>query len=143
MENSQQTATPALIPGSTHTVKLANIRRDPNFVSLYANNVVVESTAFDMKLVFGVIDLRNPLDPAVDQQAGVNLSWPEVKLLLYWMKVHLAAHEGENGKVKLPASVLPGEIPPNPPPPFDNAKGREAFELMRRMRAEFIASLSE
>jgi hypothetical protein len=30
-----------------------------------------------------------------------------------------------------------------PPPQFDNPKGREAFEIMRRMRQEFLAKLSE
>ena len=121
-----------------------DFRRDKEvFTSNYANNIQVESNAFDLKLIFGILDHRNPSKAAVDQFSSVNISWPEVKLLIYLMQLHLATYELENGKVKIPAGALPPEIPSTPPPEISNPQFRAAFELIRKMRAEFIASLSE
>ena len=121
-----------------------DFRRDEEiFTSNYANNIQVESNAFDLKLIFGILDHRNPSKAAVDQFSSVNISWPEVKLLIYLMQLHLATYELENGKVKIPAGALPPEIPSTPPPEIDNTQVRAAFDLIRKMRAEFIASLSE
>ncbi len=144
MEKSESKTATTHTPIATPVQQQFELRRNSEiFFSLYANNVQVESNLFDLKLVFGVLDLRNATKPSVDQISGVNLSWPEVKLLLYFMKLHLALHELENGKVKIPTSALPPEIPSVLPPQFNNPTGRAAFELMRRLRAEFIATLSE
>ena len=37
---------------------IKDFRRDDIFVSRYANNVQVESNAFDLKLTFGILDQR-------------------------------------------------------------------------------------
>jgi len=125
---------------------ITEFRRDSDFVARYANNVQAESTGFDLKLVFGILDQSRvprggPL--AVDQHTAVNISWPEVKLLIFYLQLHLAGHEKENGKVKIPANALPAEPPVSIPPQFDNPQAREAIELVRKMRADFIAKQSE
>lgn len=148
MDNTQFKTPSSPNPGEASdgpgTQKKIQFRRDSErFINLYANNVMVESHAFDLRLIFGLTDLRNPLEPVVDQIAGVNISWPEVKLLIYYMQLHLAGHERENGKVGIPVSALPAQFPETPPPPYDNPQGREAFAMLRKMRDEFIANLSE
>lgn len=137
----EQTKIP--VPGTTPTrSSQVEFRRKENVISCYANQVQVESNAFDLKLVFGLYDHRDPAKPIIEQFSSMNLSWPEVKLLIYWMQVHLAGYEKENGKVKIPATAIPPEIPPISPQ-FDNPKGREVFDMIRKMRAEFLASLIE
>ena len=131
------------VGASVPAQQVAFKRDEAKFWSGYANNVIVESNAFDMKLIFGLWDHRNPLGPVIEQFGSMSLSWPEAKLLIYWMQVHLSGYERDNGKVKIPAAVLPPEVPALPPPPFDNVKGREGFELLRKMREDFLASIAE
>lgn len=119
------------------------IRRDVDFVARYANNVQLESSAWDMKLIFGLLDLHDAEKQTIEQHTSMSLAWPEIKVFLYLMRLHLALYEQENGKVKIPATGIPAEIPELIPPQFDNPKGRKAIELVRKMRAEFLASLSE
>ena len=137
MENKEvSTAAPTPPP-----VTPGEIRRDEKiFTSSYANNIQVEPNSFDLKITFGILDYRNPLKPALDQFSSVNISWPEVKLFIYFMQLNLAMYELENGKVKIPASALPPEITPTTPSELDNPQGRAAFDLFRKMRAEFMAS---
>ena len=121
-------------------------RRDPDFVSRYANNVQIESSAFDAKMVFGILDqssIAKGGSLAVDQHTAISLSWIEVKLLIFFLQLHVAGHEKENGKIKIPANAIPPEPPATPQPQFDNPKGREGLEFIRKMRADFIASLKD
>lgn len=127
---------------------IKDFRRDDGFVSRYANNVQVESNAFDLKLTFGVLDQRASISepnakPSVDQHTSINISWPEVKLLIFYMQLHVAGYEKENGKIRVPARALPTEIPEVAPSAFDNPEGRRALDLIRKMREEFIAELNE
>jgi len=141
MEDAQDKAP---IPAISTSVKKVEFKRDEEtFSSGYANSIVVESNAFDMKLIFGLYDHRDPLKPTIEQFSSMNIPWSEVKLLIYWMQLHLTGYETENGKVKIPISAMPPELPAGPQPPFDTPKGREAFEMMRKIRAQFVAKWSE
>jgi hypothetical protein len=131
---------------------VSEFRRDVDFVSRYANNVQVESNAFDLKLTFGLLDQRGAMKdpnapPSVEQHTAINLSWPEVKLLIFWMQVHLAGFEADNGKVKIPRNALPSEIPANAHEQINDPTAREAARLglegIRKLRADFIASLKD
>ena len=121
-------------------------RRSEEFISGYANNIQLEYSAFDLKLIFGLLDQRESSagkPPQIDQHTEINLSWLQAKLLIYFMELNLALYEQANGKIKIPAELLPPEIPASPQPPFDNPQGREMFELMRKIRADFIARLEK
>jgi len=128
-----------------NTIK--DFRRDPaDFVSRYANNVQVESSSFDVKMTFGILDqsaLPKGGTPAVDQHTAISMSWVEAKLLIYFLQLHIAGHEKENGKIRIPDNALPPELPENPPPQFDNPQGRAGFEMIRKMRADFITSVKD
>ena len=118
-------------------------QRDDDFVARYANNVQFESSGWDLKLVFGLLDQRNAAKPVVEQHTSINLSWPEVKIGMYLLQLHLALYEKVNGKIRIPDGAMPPEIPEIVPQEFDNPQGRQSFDLMRKIRAQFIASLSE
>jgi hypothetical protein len=145
MANEQKKASGAVTP-------VGEIRRDVDFVSRYANNVQVESNAFDLKLTFGILDQRSAMrdpnsPPSVEQHTAINLSWPEVKLVIFWMQVHLAGFEADNGKVKIANNALPPEIPANAHEQISDPRAREAarvgLEAVRKLRADFIASLKD
>lgn len=121
-------------------------RRDVDFVARYANNIQFETNPFDLKLTFGIMDLNSaaeiPPKVFIDQHTSMNISWPEVKLLLYFLQLHIAGYEKENGKIKIPVGAMPPEPPTMVPPQFDNPQAQAYFEMIRRMRAEFIAKES-
>jgi len=141
MENAQDKTSVAGIPTSAPQITFK--RDETTFWKGYANSVIVESNSFDMKLIFGLYDHRDATNPIVEQFSSISIPWAEVKLLMFWMQVHLAGYERENGKVRVPAGAFPPELPATPPPLFNNPKGREGLEAIRKMRAEFLASLSE
>jgi hypothetical protein len=150
MTDDKQISAPTSSTSTTpSSMQRISFRRSDDFVARYANNVQVESSAFDVKMVFGILDqsglTKAPPDPQpfVEQHTSINLSWAEMKLLIYFLQLHLAGYEKDNGKVKIPVTALPPELPMIAPPPFNNPQGERAFELMRRMRAEFLAKLSE
>lgn len=116
------------------------ILRTEDFVTQYSNHVLLEQSAFDLKLTFGIIDQRKtPAD--IEQHTAIILSWPEAKLLLYWIQINVALFEKENGKIKIPTNALPPEVSDPPPDPFNTPEGRAAFDVMRKMRADFLANL--
>ncbi len=119
----------------------AELRRDEDFIAAYANHIAIESNAFDLKMIFGIYDHRNPLKPTIDQFASINIPWPQVKILILFLQMHVAGYEAENAKIKVPDSALPPEF--QLPPGLDNPKGRAAIELFRKMREQFIASLKD
>jgi hypothetical protein len=128
------------MPGQRHP-----LRRADDFISRYANNVQAESSAFDLKLIFGVLDqsaaARGEIGvlPTVEQHTSINISWPLVKLLIFWLRLHLAGYESENGKVRIPAAALPPEVPQiQLPPHLYSPKVQEILDMIRKMRAEFL-----
>ena len=126
---------------------IQQILRGDDFVSRYANNFQLESSSFDLKMIFGLLDqsaaAQTPPKVTVEQHTSINLAWPEAKLFIYFLQVHLAGYESANGKVKIPTEAIPPDFPTNPPPPFDTPQGRAAFDIFRKIRAEFVASLNQ
>jgi hypothetical protein len=148
MENEQSKIPNSTVGRPIAPVTTLQLRRTSDFIARYANNIQLESSAFDLKLVFGLLDhsgaaKQPPKGLAVDQHTSINLSWSEVKILLFFIQLHLAAYEKDNGKIKIPASAIPPEPPSVIPPQFDNPAGREGLDLIRRIRADFLASLSD
>ena len=83
--------------------------RDEDFASFYANHVWYESSVWDLKLIFGQLD-QSKGPNVITQHTAIALSWIQVKIMIYFLQVNLAIYEVHNGKVSIPASVVP------PPP---------------------------
>jgi hypothetical protein len=116
-------------------------RVDP-FRNEYADNVFLESTAWDLKMVFGQIDLS--LGPNnVVQHSGITLPWAQVKVLQYFLRVHLIAHEIQYGH----ASIPPGIIQEFPAPTKEQIKefprAMELHKTLGKLREEFLAANPE
>ena len=78
--------------------------RTDEFENLYANNVRFESTLWDLRLIFGQVDLAAN---QMVQHTAINIPWPQVKIATYFMLVNLVIHQSLNGNILIPGSVLP------------------------------------
>jgi hypothetical protein len=109
--------------------------QEEDFNALYANNVQIKPTIFDLKLVFGEIDQQDG-KIVVEQHTSMTIPWVQAKLLVYYLQVTIFGQELEHGPIHFPAALLP----PEPPPPHDNAEQgtRIFYEYIKRLRAEFI-----
>ena len=86
--------------------------RLPTFGSLYTNNVQVEHSAFDCKLIFGQYDGSN----LVKQHFAVTMAWAEAKAVANLLFANIAFYEGINGPIKMPVGMTPTR------PKFENAE---------------------
>lgn len=123
------------------SIPTPKLERVEDFVERYANNARFESTVFDLKVVFGEVDISTGQE-VIKQHTGVTLPWQVIKLAIYYLQVNLMAHEAQNGNVLIPPSQLP---PPFPPPTAaEQAKvprAKELFEAINRYREEFLKAL--
>jgi hypothetical protein len=73
----------------------------------YCNNVMMASTGFDVRVMFGeVIDVSPDKGKAViEQRAQVTMTWLEAKLIGDFLLANVKAHEELNGPLKLPKSL--------------------------------------
>ncbi len=113
--------------------------RADDFASVYANNVQFELSVWDFKLIFGEIDQRTG-KVAVEQHTSVTLPWLQAKLFQFYLQVNLAVFEVQNGKIKVPKELLP-PLPPLPEELANNPQMKSAFDLIKKLHEEFIASL--
>src|ERR1700680_2074736 len=96
------------------TKSAIDYRKTDDFAAGYANNVFLEGSLWDLKLVFGQNDQQIGQN-AVVQHTAITIPWPQIKVLTYFLQNHLAAHEIANGRLIIPPNVIPpvvaGEVP--------------------------------
>ena len=125
---------------STKTSPQPTVERAENCVSLYANSVVFEGNAWDLKIKFGQLE-------QVDDQthvkviAEISIPWAQAKLGTYWLRAQVEAMELQAGKIAIRRDLYPPE-----PPPLsgDDAKNPEAVrmsEFLKHLHDEFMNSL--
>ena len=117
-------------------------RKADSFGKVYANNVYFENTAWDLKMIFGEVDQSLGAN-VVSQHTAVTMPWPQAKVFLYFLSMHVAFREMELGRLSVPANVI------NPPLPPDNGMAKEfpnsvkIYEMMKKHYDEFIAQNPE
>ena len=84
--------------------------------SEYANNILLEPGNWDLKIFFGQWYEQD----GIDWHTAVTLPWPQIKILIYYLRVNLAIFENSNGPVKVPKNALPRL--PEPPGDGDENK---------------------
>jgi Protein of unknown function (DUF3467) len=86
--------------------------------SVYANNVQMATTSFDVRVVFGQVAEVLEDKVMVDQVAQVTMTWLEAKILADFLQANINAHEDLNGPLKLPKNppkiVVPQTFGPLP-----------------------------
>lgn len=98
----------------------------------YANNVFFAANVWDLKVLFGELSARGE---GVDWHTSITLPWAQAKLMAYYLAINIAAHEMDEGPIRIPESM----IPPEPPPPQESQK--EIFEFIKAHRQKFLDSL--
>jgi hypothetical protein len=123
---------------SIQVIKPIDYKRvsEDEFFEDYANNVVLEPTAWDLKLIFGKIDLSKGPNTVV-QHAAMTLPWAQIKVGLYFLQVHLAVHEMLNGKIHIPKGVIGPPVPPTEDQEKTVPHAKEAFTIIQGMFKNF------
>ena len=119
----------------------AVFKRHENFESWYSNNVQIQPTEWDLKLFFGEMEVQDRT-VFVQQHTAIVQSWLQVKIMHYFLTLQLGAYELTHGKIPVPQSVIPAEPVP-PSGDLDTPDTRTLYEYMKKVRDEFIASLTE
>jgi len=81
---------------------------EPDLDSVYANNTILEISAFDLKIIFGQLDQRTGKDP-VDWHTAVTLPWAQAKILSYFLQAQIAWCERIFTPIVVPSSVRPSK----------------------------------
>jgi hypothetical protein len=119
------------------------VHRTADFVSRYANNIRFEAYGSDLKILFGQSDQASGKE-IIEQHTAITLSWAQVKLAIYFLKVQLAIYEAQIGvpvilhPVSIP-SAWPDEVPETGK---NDPKAEEALKHLQALREQLISSLT-
>jgi hypothetical protein len=118
-------------------------RRDEDFTGLYANNVNLEATIWDLKMTFGQTDVAAGPNVVV-QHTAITLPWSYVKLLSYLLQAQVAAREAEEGHIPVPVRILPAP-PDKLPEEMASAMKhpKESLAVIQKLWKEFVAANPE
>ena len=119
------------------------VERAPNFTTFYANNIYFESTAWDMKITFGHVDQATGT-VVIKHDCAVTIPWPQAKLALFWLRLHVETAEAEVGvKIPIRKDLIPAELPEEFPEPAQKSDPKMKIfrEIYNKLRAEFLATL--
>lgn len=83
-----------------------HFERDSHFTSVYANNVQMHTTAWDVSLVFGKFD-QHLGQRKVRQSTEVTMAWAETKAVCYLILSNMAFYEAVNGPIAIPIAMRP------------------------------------
>lgn len=76
-----------------------------DFVTRYANYSYLESTVWDLKIHFGQTDADRGSTVPINSQ--ITLPWAQVKVMHYFLSLHLAGYEADNGRIRIPTGIIP------------------------------------
>ena len=119
---------------------LAPTQREEIFRAEYANNIRLEPTVYDLKVIFGETDLSSGAE-IVKQHTAITIPWALVKVGLYLLEVNLEVHEFLNGKVIVPPSQIPAPSGPIPPEHQNDPNAPKVREIAEKIRQEFLKTL--
>jgi hypothetical protein len=112
-----------------------------DFISLYANNVLLEGNAWDLRIKFGRVESPTGNETLVKWHAEISIPWAQAKLALYWLRLQVEAMEIQAGKIAIRKDILPIEPPTLSPEDVDNPDAIRMYEFSKKAHAEFIANL--
>jgi Protein of unknown function (DUF3467) len=113
--------------------------RANDFRSVYSNNVQLENSVWDLKLIFGILDQRHGKQN-VEQHTSVSMNWIQAKLLIYFLQMSMTFFEAENGLIKIPPSILPPDLGELPQDYANNPGVKAAWEAVRKLRQQLAES---
>jgi hypothetical protein len=123
--------------------RISEKRRAEDFSSHYANNIHLEPSGWDLKFLFGQLDLNlDPTKELVLQHSAITLPWSQAKMLAYLLQVHIAMHESQMGRVTVPQGLI-FKVKGDMPPDFTQQFGDNAAALWEKLRANYDNFIEE
>jgi hypothetical protein len=104
----------------------------------YANNVALEQTVWDLKLIFGEYSNRSG---AVEWHTSITMPWPQAKLLSHYLRANVAVWEINHGPVAIPEAMIPQPLVPLTPEQARDPKQKAVFETIKALQDRFIKDL--
>lgn len=90
------------------TPQIENVVPPSGLPLVYANNVAIGNTAFDVRMVFGEVGDSTASKITIHQKVQVTISWLQAKILLEFLGRHVRGYEEKNGPISLPN--MPGAV---------------------------------
>ena len=108
-----------------------------DFVERYANNVRFESSFWDLKILYGVLDQPSPDETNYLVHTAMHLPWTQAKLVAYYLYMNVLFHEAQSVEIRIPNGLMPSplEVPENLK---DDPKARDVFERLERVRRDLF-----
>lgn len=120
----------------------ANFEFAEEVYEAYANNVFYETSSWDLKLIFGQLD-QSEGRVRVVQHSAITVPWAQAKLMVYWLRGQIEAHELVNGKIHVPSPVIPPPFPLTEELKKSDPNAEAIYAIFNRLRDEFISSLGK
>jgi len=79
-------------------------QRTPDFANRYANYSHLQGSLWDLRMAFGQAEGDPKLVPI---HTNITMPWPQAKVLAYFLQLHVAGYESDNGRIKIPAGIIP------------------------------------
>lgn len=118
-------------------------KRDQDFLNRYANNVQLDASTWDLKIVFGQTDPFLGSNVVV-QHTAITLPWNYVKLLSYLLQANVAAREAEDGHIPVPPKIIPAPPAELPAEVVGRLKfPEEGIKAVHKVWDEFVAANPE
>jgi hypothetical protein len=118
----------------------ATIERADDFRSLYANNVIADGTAWDLRLTFGQFEKRADGSVVNTQRVSVTMPFGLAKLMMFWVELQIQVHERQMGqRVRIRPDVLP-PMPPIPPESQNDEGYVRLHEMMEKARQQLVSN---
>ena len=104
-------------------------------IPVYANNTRFRASVWDLRILFGQLLLERQ---GVEWHTDITLPWPQAKLMHHYLGINLGIYELENGKITIPAGVLPQTME-TPAPGVDPSSPQaiETYEFVRNANQAF------
>ena len=113
----------------------SEMKYSADFVHRYANQVTFELNVSDLRIVFGITEKN----AASVYHTAITVTWAEAKLLHHFLLQNIKAYEFFEGKILIPA----GMMPPSPPEPREDRKddstAQTIYREMVKLHEAFLA----
>jgi hypothetical protein len=112
-----------------------------DFFSAYANQVRFETSAWDLKILFGQVDQTGGT-AVVEWHTAITIPWAQAKIGVYTLQAHVAGFEAFYGKIQVPWDVVPA---PPIAPTEEEARGKPQvkalYETALKLYEQFKSTL--
>lgn len=105
-----------LVPNPTTMLREENVKRSPEFLSIYSNHTAFNTSAFDFSMTFGEISADEKGVLGVEQKVRVVMSPLHAKIFSAIVMNNVRNFEAQFGEIKIPVPPENQEKPPGETP---------------------------